>query len=192
MLTLLSIGVQGGTPDPVPQPDAIIAKSKTYQVSGTIPAKFEPRANAKGKAVFFEPKDFVAISQMEVQTDANGVFNVSLPASSSKQTALRVEIRFPSESYVPLEGNCRVTPDKPAAIVFVKPLNKRNAVHYFGVFLDEISNEPVPYVGIYADSRFAWRKSFRTSKSISFHNSANCGNAILIVWFPCEIRNSSL
>ena len=35
-------------------------------------------------------------------------------------------------------------------------------------------------------ARFAWRKSFRTSKSISFHNSANCGNAILIVHFPAR------
>jgi len=26
--------------------------------------------------------------------------------------------------------------------------------------------------------RFAWRKSFRTSKSISFHNWQNCGNVI--------------
>jgi hypothetical protein len=41
-------------------------------------------------------------------------------------------------------------------------------------------------------ARFAWRKSFRTGKSIIFHNSANCGNAILIVCFPCEIRNSPL
>jgi len=27
-------------------------------------------------------------------------------------------------------------------------------------------------------TRFAWRKSFRTSKSISFHNWQNCGNVI--------------
>ena len=31
------------------------------------------------------------------------------------------------------------------------------------------------------NARYSRRKSFRTSKSISFHNSANCGNAILIV-----------
>ena len=152
IFVLLTSGVRGGTTEPGLTPDAIIAKSKTYQVSGTIPAGFEPCANAKGEAVFFEPKDFAAIARMEVQADNNGVFNASLPASSSKQTALRVEIRFPSESYATLEGNCHVTPDKPAVIVFAKPLNKRDSVHYYGVFLDEISNEPVPYVGIYADS----------------------------------------
>jgi hypothetical protein len=61
------------------------------------------------------------------------------------------------------------------------------------LFLQMEMPEGITYViGLEAVPRFAWRKSFRTSKSISFHNSANCGNAILIVWFPCEIRNSSL
>ena len=41
------------------------------------------------------------------------------------------------------------------------------------------------------ESRFAWRKSFRTSKSISFHNSANCGKAILIVWFPTRFATAT-
>ena len=41
-------------------------------------------------------------------------------------------------------------------------------------------------------TRFAWRKSFRTSKSISFHNSANCGNVILIICFPPRFTTATL
>ena len=39
--------------------------------------------------------------------------------------------------------------------------------------------------------RFAWRKSFRTSKCISFHNSSNSGNAILIFCFSARFATAA-
>ena len=44
---------------------------------------------------------------------------------------------------------------------------------------------------IFHNPRFAWRKSFRTSKSTSFHNSANCENAILIVCFHARFATAT-
>ena len=134
-----------------PKTDAKAVTTADYLISGTIPAGFEPRANVKGEAIFFESKGFPAIARKEVQADANGEFHVSFPAGSSAQTALRVKIRFLSEVYAPLEALSRVTPGKPAVVTFSKLLKKQDSVHFHGVLLDEVTNEPVPYVGIYAD-----------------------------------------
>ncbi len=137
-------------PEAATKPDSE-TKAAGYQLSGTIPADFEPRGNARGEAVFSESKGFPPVARMEVQADANGEFHVSFPATASAQTVLRVKIRFLSEVYAPLEAVIRVTPGKPVTVTFPKLLKKRDAVHYSGVLLDEVTNEPVPYTGIYAD-----------------------------------------
>jgi beta-lactamase regulating signal transducer with metallopeptidase domain len=132
-------------------PDVKSEKTADFVISGVIPKGFEPRSNAKGEVIFSKPEGFPPIARMSIQADANGKFNIVYPADSYKK--IHAKVRFLSEEYAPLEGICRrVYPGKPASFIFPTPFKKKDAVHYTGVLLDEFTNKPVPYVGIFADA----------------------------------------
>lgn len=125
---------------------------ESYLVTGTLPDGFEPRGGAKGEVVFFQAKGNVPLARRELCTDDKGDFQVSLPASDTVKGGLRAEVRVYSETFIPLCANGPVASGKALGVSFPKPVSKRDAVHYTGVFVDDTGSQPVPYVGVYRDA----------------------------------------
>lgn len=131
-------------------------KNKTltgdYSISGTLPDEFPDRENAKGMVILSEAKGYPPVFSQEVHAK-KGHFTFTLPANKLNAKRLKAKIVFKSELYVPLEAYCSVQPDKQITAEFRPLLKKQNAVHYYGECLDEITNKPIPYIGLYSDAR---------------------------------------
>lgn len=144
---------QSGVAGTLPIAKAVPPEVPAYRVSGVLSAEFEPRALVSGVAAFFDGPKFPAVARMTIQTDSNGAFQVALPVGVLTSATVRAEIQFASETQVSLVGACPVSQTKPAVLTLPKPVNKRDAVHFYGVIVDDVSGEPAPSIGMYRDAR---------------------------------------
>jgi beta-lactamase regulating signal transducer with metallopeptidase domain len=123
-----------------------------YSISGILPDEFPDRENTKGMVILSDSKGYPPVFNQEIYTE-KGRFSFTLPANKLNAKRLKAKIIFKSEQYAPLEAYCSVQPDKHITAEFRPLLKKQDAVHYYGECLDEITNKPIPYIGLYSDAR---------------------------------------
>jgi len=123
-----------------------------YEVTGKIPEQLRAAKGVSGEAVWSPVNGFPVCERTEIKPDAAGNFSVKFSPADKSVKNLRVKLSLKSEAYAPLEVIAKVAQGKPSTVNFPVLIPKSETVHYTGVILDEITDQPVPYVGIYADS----------------------------------------
>ncbi len=159
------------------------ATTGDYVITGTLPVAFSERKNAEGKIILYKQRTEPPITVEKIKTNAEGMFKLSVPGNKFDRKLLRAKVVFKSEIYAPLEAYMNVRPGKPVKAMFRPLVFKKDAVHYYGECLDEVTNKPIPYMGIYSDSRGTEIGRADKNGHFDFYTTPQFGRVHIIPWY---------